>query len=376
MIYLFVLIIIVFLAFFLNIKSNRRHRLFFVIVSFGLLGLIAALRKYTVGIDMNILYAPLFPKIASVDFSNLSIFPIEFGYVLFNKILSLFSSDVQILIVFSSIFVISIYGYFIYKNSSNVFISTLLFIMLNIYFMCMNIVRQQIAVSFILIAFCLWFNKKGKINIYSIILILVASSFHASSIIMIPILLLYGKKYNKNTIIIFLTVAIISLLFYKQFINLYANFSTMFNLSNNKDYTYYLESEKYGISIVNLNSISSLLLSLGILAISYYYLIYLSIDNITFEKKLKNSFYMYMVSFYTLFNILVLKMGILQRLQYYFLPFVLLIIPECLKYCKRRENSFIIVSLLFGFVTFKFIYILFKLADSLYGVVPYVFYWQ
>ena len=111
-------------------KTSTRKKLY-VIIAFGAMALVAALRKYTIGIDLELLYAPAFENIINIGWKNLSSVNLETGYVYICKLLSFISQDTQILIIGTSVFIYSIYGWFIYKNSKNVVISTTMFIFLN-----------------------------------------------------------------------------------------------------------------------------------------------------------------------------------------------------------------------------------------------------
>ncbi len=371
--YIIMLIMIIVLGIIVQPNKTSTRKKIYIIVSFGSMAILAALRKYIIGIDLELLYAPAFENIAKMGWESLSLIEMETGYVYFCKLLTLISQDVQVLIIVTSIFIYSIYGWFIYKNSKNVIISTTMFIFLSLFFMSMNIVRQEIAVAIILIAY--EFLKKNK-KIVAISLIILATTIHASAIICLLIfILLYGKEFKKKYLIISVIVIMLLLVIYKPLLTGYSVIADKLNISNNKDYSTYLESETYGVGNVNLNTISTILFAILIYALGYYYITYLNKEEDKEQKKVQ-SFYLFMTMFYSIVSIVSIKMTIISRLSYYFIPFILLILPECLSISKNKYNKQLIVVLIYGVMMAKYFYIFFNLADVLFGVMPYKFFWE
>ena len=207
--YIIMLIMIIILGIIVQPNRTSTRKKIYIIVSFGSMAILAALRKYTIGIDLELLYAPAFENIAKMRWESLSLIEMETGYVYFCKLLTLISQDVQVFISVTSVFIYSIYGWFIYKNSKNVIISTTMFIFLSLFFMSMNIVRQEIAVAIILIAY--EFLKRNK-KIVAIALIILATTIHASAIICLLIFIpLYGKEFKKKYLIISIIVIMLLL---------------------------------------------------------------------------------------------------------------------------------------------------------------------
>lgn len=372
LIYIILFSIILLLTTVMDTKEKNIKKIY-IIICFGLMTIIACLRKYTIGIDLEYLYYPIFKSIVNIPWNYLTnLISLEVGYVFFCKLLTSISNNPQILIVITSLLTIPFTGWFIYKYSKDVKTSTLMYILLNIYFMSLNIVRQEIAVSFILLAFHYWItNKKKK----SLLFIILATSFHSSAILMLPIFCLYKKKFKKNYFYLVIILIFFFLLFYKPLINIYSNISEALNLNSNKDYATYLENDRFGTGDINLNSISSVILNIIIFLISYYYIVLVNKTKDIQQINLQH-FSLIMVTINMIVDIVSLKMVILARLSYYFLPFSLLIIPEVIKISKNSFNRYIIKLMFFTALFIKFIYIFILLADDLYGVMPYQFFWQ
>lgn len=370
-IYLIITIIIIVYSLIGNVNKNKKRKKIFLIISFGMLTIIAMLRKYTIGIDLEVLYTPVFYRLKNLSFLQLNNIGLETGYLLINKIISLFSSDIQILIIITSLFTFPIYGWFFYRNSKDVAMSTLFFMIACTYYMELNVVRQALAISFILIAFeCL----KNKKTISCVIFILIATSIHASAIVCLLMIPFMKIKFKKSYFIYIFIVLILFMIFMNPIIKIYSNISSSLGLSNNKDYDIYLENDKYGVGHVNLVSISNVLF-FGMVYILGYYVLLVKKDEKEAEEK-KYDFLLFMVAMAFITNFLSLKMSILSRLTLYFIPFVFVMLPEALLAMKNRKNRQLIAFILFIFVFARYIYISKYLAETLYGVVPYSFFWQ
>lgn len=371
-IYLGVIIIIMIYSLFGNVNKNSNTKKCYLIVCFGLLTVVAMLRKYTIGTDLNLFYAPTFEQIKYLDFSNLFEVEFEGGYVLINKIISLFCGDVQGLIVLTSCFIIPVYGVFIYKNSEKVEISTMLFVLLRIYFMTLNIIRQEIAVAIILIAY--EYIKQHK-NLKAIILILLATSMHTSAIICLALIPLYKIKFTRKTFLVLLIIAIITMLVGNQIIMLFTNVFSSFGLSNRRGYENYFEIDRYGGQKVNIISIYTVAIAGLFFIIGYIVLIFNKRTNLK-KNQDNNDFLVYLSYIYFIITVLTLKIAIVNRLSYYVLPFTLILIPRVLSNIKKRINKTLLFVILLGIMFFTCIYILVYYADELYGIVPYEFFWE
>lgn len=162
-VYFWLILIIGLYGFILQANKNQRRKKCFVIVSFALIILLAGLRSSNIGIDLKAHYARNFIKIASYDWSQLASFttPYEIGYCYYTKFLTLISTDVQFYIFVTSFIIYAAIGYFIYKESPDVVMSTQLVILSCLYYMFMNIIRQGLAVSIILVGY-VWLDRSGR----------------------------------------------------------------------------------------------------------------------------------------------------------------------------------------------------------------------
>src|SRR5699024_2887359 len=115
--------------------------------------LISAIRDKPVGTDVEN-YLRGYRGIREVKFKN--IFELErweYGYVILNKISSYITDYEQMILISTSLIVFIGTFYFIYKNSSNIYLSVYLYLTLYLYLISFNIIRQAIAMSILIMGF-------------------------------------------------------------------------------------------------------------------------------------------------------------------------------------------------------------------------------
>lgn len=118
-------------------------------------------------------------------------------------ILNKFTNNPQTFFVFTGIFTLWSFFRWIYKNSTNVYISVTVFVGLLYYSVSMNIVRQYFAIAIILFAYDLLEQENRNVILYLKYVILVAFAFlcHSSAVvallgIVFPVMPIYRKVIN------------------------------------------------------------------------------------------------------------------------------------------------------------------------------------
>lgn len=365
-----------------NRNSFRKKQFIFVV--FGIMTLISALRATSIGIDLDLHYAKNYQLISSVSWSDIPVFAAlkqyELGYCYFTKILTYISSNVQFYIIITSIIIYGVHGYFFYKKSEDVILSSSLFMFFCLFYMYMNILRQAVAVSILLIAYLLFSESKKKIRNYVVfvLLVLLASTFHSSAILCLIFLLFDKLKFTKIQMLIGIAVTAV----------VYVGYSFVYSFvlsilgGGDSKYNMYVNSDKYGVGYINLQSIYYVIITVGAFLLGYYILVWkekkshkLFAKN---EYKIKNneSFMLYMAFIAFVCRLLLFKMSIISRITFYFIPFVLILYPYAISKFKRRSNRIILNLAVYGVCLVYFVWITMSQADQLYGVVPYEFFWQ
>ena len=162
--------------------KNRKKDLIFLLIVFVILAITSALR-YSTGYDYSYTYAPGFEEVLNNPDISLFGHHYEPGYMLLEKIVAFFSSNYQMIFVVTSVLIIGLFCINYAKYSSNVYLSVILFILLSEYYCSMNFIRQTIAG--VIALFAIPFLKKKKFLPY-LLIVLVASTFHKSALILIP----------------------------------------------------------------------------------------------------------------------------------------------------------------------------------------------
>lgn len=359
--------------------SNRRKRNY-ILIAFGILTLVAALRSPEVGRDLASHYAKRYEMIGSYSWEQIPEFSVltgyELGYCYYTKILNFISPNVQFFIAVTSIIIYGITGYFIYKKSSDVVMSTELFMLMCVYYMYMNILRQSLAISIVLVGYLLFDkhnrNKKGYIEF--ILMILLASTFHNSALLCFIMLLLDKIKFTGQQMLISTGAFIVAYIFYFKIYE----FALVFLGRDN--YERYLTSATEGVGNMNMQSIALLFLTAGAFVLAFYVFV-LKTDNKpkSIQEQMVDrdtNFMLHMGLMAILCRALLFRMNIINRASYYFIPFVLLLYPNAIKKFSLRNDRIILRVGIYCAFIFYFVLITVLYADQFYGAVPYHFYWE
>lgn len=363
-------------------NSSNKRRGIYLIVTFGVLILVAGLRAPNVGTDLAGHYAKRFHMIVDYSWSRIPEFSVktgyEIGYCYFTKFLHVFSNDVQFFVFATSFLMCAAFGYFIYKESTDVILSTELMLFTCFYYRFMTMMRQGLAISIILVAYTLMNNSERKLKDYIkfALLILLAATFHKSAILCILMILFDRIRFTKKQIIICVGTMVVFYLFYMNF---YAAALKFFGIGNN--YERYLTSTSEGVGHINLQTIYNFSLAFGTFLLGYYVLVWeKKPKKHLFEKNermyclaTKESFLLYMVLIAATFNMLIFRMNILNRFSLYFTPFILILCPYAISVMKLKSNKPIARALIYFVFGFYFVWLTITKAAEFYGVVPYRF---
>lgn len=181
-------------------EKNYQRRVFcFCIVMAILLALINALKSVEVGIDTDMQLTQYEHINTLSSFKNVLIDRNEeHGYsIIMYCANALHLSFSQFVFVYS-IFSLSVWGRFVSKYSDNPALSYFLFISMGIFTMCfMGTIRQSIALAITLLAYEKAVNKKF---VSYLLLLVLAYTFHTSSLIFLPVYWLVNHKLKKHEI--------------------------------------------------------------------------------------------------------------------------------------------------------------------------------
>lgn len=362
-----------------NLTERRRRN--FIIVSFGLLILVAALRSPTVGIDLAGHYAKRYDMIAACSWKDIPVFSdlidYEIGYCYYTKLLTCISTDVQFYMIVTAIISYGITGYFIFKKSTDVVMSTELFICMCVYYMYMTMLRQQLAVDIVLIAYLILSSSKRRLKDYVVFcfFIILAATFHTSAILCLLMILFDRIYFTRKQIVIALVATVIGYVFYAR---IYSLILQMLGSGNN--YERYVLSATEGVGHINKQSIASLLLTAGAILLGFYVFIWrkrrYGVSNVAENLKKEESFMLYMGLLASICRLLIFQMNIISRFTYYFIPFVIVLYPNAIDAFSNKTNRKTLRGLVYMAFGIYFVWMTVVYVEKFYGAVPYRFFWE
>ena len=178
-----------------SIANNLRAKKFYLFLCGLCMTLMIGLRAPTNGSGDTLFYYNLWELFSDMSFDTFVKFSrtadMEFGYLITTWALSQFFPGGQWLLFLSGLFMSICLCYFTYKNCKNPVLALTVFHCLGLFNFMVQGLRQAIAMCICLLAIesC----KKRKL-IKFILLVLLASLFHASAIVFLPVYFIRFKK--------------------------------------------------------------------------------------------------------------------------------------------------------------------------------------
>ena len=336
------------LLYFFCVDNKKKENILCALTGFQLF-LTAALRASTVGGDLEN-YIPAFLTISEIPWSELWRYPWEYGYVLLNKILSLISSNEQVLLIGVGLFVTIGYIRFIRVYSKMVWLSLFLLIALGYYLTSLSMLRQSLAIVFVLNSIQYVENRNFK---RFALWVSVAVFFHYTAI---AFFLLYPLSRFRISIIYFICILLFSFLF--------SAFSGNIILIHIID-KYYSIYEGNIISGEGYNMLFLLLTItfIGLLIGRHYHI-----------KNARYEIFCQMLILACCLQLFSLQFSLFARIVLYYQIALIIFIPEILSYIKDRSIAYLCkIGILSGSV-FYLIFIYFENNSS--RILPYAFFWE
>lgn len=314
--------------------TNRNK--IFLFITFLELFFISGFRAWNIGSDADH-YVRLF--VAAIDHFDLSLSYMEKGYILFNKILALFTNNPQAILIVTSFCILGVILNFIYKYSKFIFLSTVLFVILQ-FSITLNIVRQYMAMIIVLLSFNFVIKREF---LKFLCCCLLASTFHTSAIVALVWYFIYPLNIKIKNIIGILVTTIFIFVFIAPFLDQLFQFLGRYDT--------YIGGALLGDDI-KIASIMKTLINAVVFAfffVSYFFV---------YDNKKGNIGFMLRPQFLLLASLLALcvqfisiRGTILERIAIYFSFFNIISIPAFIN-CYNKKIRIIIT----GIILFCFIY--------------------
>jgi len=182
-------------------RYNQYFKIAYVLVMGFIFFILSAIR-YDTGYDYN-LYGGWYYNYMLQSAEELSIQKVEKGFSLPLKVLSDVFYEYQAMFVVIALVIAVLVMVYIYKYSSNVWVSVTAFLGFGLYFNSMNFMRQMIAALIVTYALR-YIETKQFVRYFTIVLF--ASCFHFSALLMIPFYFILMIPLNWITLGIYTVV--------------------------------------------------------------------------------------------------------------------------------------------------------------------------
>lgn len=335
-------------SFFPNSKTKRKKEvIYYAFIAWFVL----AARSPRNGVDL-IGYCPMFERISTYsleDSLQIKVANYEQGYTFFNKLISLISTDIHVFLAIIAATIIGLIAYIIYRYSTNIFLSFLIFVSFGLYTMCFSGLRQSLALAITFYSFK--YLMDGKLMKFAITLF-IASTFHTSALI-------FGFTWLFRKRELPLTLGLIIIAVYATIIipSMKLLIGTLTSLLFEDKYVGYQEDQggAYTMAIVY-----------TVMYVGSY--MFTKNDN----RQIMN-IYRWLILSSALFQSLgFVSAGAMPRIAYYFNIFYALFIPAVLSDLKPTEktSASCVVAILFA------AFFLFTISGGYLNIVPYHFFWE
>lgn len=329
------------LLYLVDIDSRKKKRILCGLVGVQLF-LTAALRATTVGGDLEN-YIPAYEYISQSSWDKLLFVPFETGYVVLNKILSLMTPEVRLLLVFISGFIVFGYIRSIYRNSTIPWLSLFLFIAMGFFTESLSMLRQSIAMVVILGG--LKYVEERHFGKYLLIVIL-AMTFHLTAVVMLILYPFSRVKLNLKNFILLITGC------------------GLFMLTLGRSILNYVISNFYSLYSSKIESGSGFSMLLLLLAIAVGGLLLNSPNR-------SPKVYMSMIALACCMQLFALQFALFARIVMYFSMASVIYIPETLSRIQNKEIRLMMILLVCVLAAMYFIFLI--LERNAAGIMPYQF---
>jgi hypothetical protein len=329
-------------------KNKKRALIYNIIILFLLMGL----RSYNIGTDTEG-YCINYVNYIFKDWKNIlqlsfSIGDMNYGFLILNKFLSEISSSYTFyLLCISGIISFSLYK-FLKIFSCNSIMSLIILLSLGFIFFFMSGIKQTLAIAFILLAYIKL--RENKILNF-ILLVLLATSFHNTALIVLICLPIYKLNLRRMYILLIPLIAGSGIIFQNKI-------SSFFQLLVFKG-----KYRVYGTDYVAVNNLTGLYIQIII--------VFVVIILIGYRLK-EDSNLQFFISIYSIgifFQALTPVIAEFFRISMYFSIISSVMLPYTVKYSKIKQKRLVYISM--GIV-FIFYFLVANINNT--AMIPYEFF--
>ncbi len=322
---------------------------------------IMGFKAVTVGNDTPV-YVDLYYQLQDINELFLNPTRYEIGYVIFSKIISRVFANHQALFIIIALIVMYGTNKFIVSNSNKIWLSFYLLVSLRQYYFFMSGLRQTIAVILICISYK--YIKERKVFKF-ILIVLLATTFHNTSIIFMIAYPISYLKFNRTGVISLTTLTALIYLFFDKVMTI------IFSLLPSY-YSHYQYSAQFSENNVA-NMVNGLIiLAFLVLGVITGFSRNTGRNNGEFSERDTLSYFVFIAFCISIISI---RASMLDRVYMYFWIFGVIYIPNVLKNIKNKKLS---IFIQYSIIVLTFIYNLaiLYMRPEWNHIVPYKFFWQ
>ncbi len=324
--------------------KTKSTRVIFITMCFIELAFISGFRSWNIGNDTQA-YINVF--ILSGSYPELLKSHMEVGYLIFNRFLHLFTSNPQVLLITTSIFIIGAWLKTFYKYSIALLFSVLLFVILE-YSTTLTMIRQEIAIGIVLLS--IPFIIRRQLFFFALMVIL-ATSFHISAVFAIILYFLYNLSFNTKYVLIALTSTLVIFLFLVPILDIIINITGRYG------------SYKGNILLGEETRVASLVktvVQFSITCFCYFSYRYIRPQTDKSCYQIKTSFLLWCSLFALCMQFISIRGTVMERLVLYYSFINFISIPFFVSYYPKRTQIFISVSMICCFILYKSIVFVYR----------------
>ena len=342
----------------IGITRHGSDRSICVLIFFGLLILLLALRNDSVGRDVSV-YKEKFIYAGHLKYSDIITVENDVLYYLLNWIIRQSTDNFQWLLIITSLISVLPIAYVYSEDSRYGYLKVILFANLTPFIMIFSGVRQSIAMGISMIAYL--FVKEKKFIPY-ILTVLVAIGFHHSAFISFFMYPIYYVTFKKKHLLFIIPFIMGVLAFNKPIFVFFTEFLSQF-------------SDEYSdVTATETGALGSL-----VLFIIFAVFCYLIPDESKMAREvigLRN-----LLLFAVLLQCFAPLHSLAMRFNYYYILFIPLTVAKVLTvqrgaYKQIAIWGYYIITMFFTFLFFQTQYTSYVTGISTLDTVPYLFFWE
>lgn len=335
--------------------GKLRDKIYLFLIAIPLIAF-SSLRYAREGSDTAI-YLYVFSQLTEGSSLNNFVF-FEPGYLLFTKIITYFTNNEQIFLLIVNILFIWLFWHFIKKYSISIWMSVFLFIGMEVFDQSMNLIRQLLSVAIVVNSYQYLRNRSYiKFSLF----VLLASTFHFTSLVFFLALLVHRFVLKKKLVLIYFIILAICFLFSSQLL--------LFVMGKLNIYGQYLESDVFNIvDQPKLACILHLFIDILIFCLVYCW-------GKTKEGIKDNDLMLKLIMIGSIFWALSVNFSTIGRLAMYFDVFSIILIPNVIFSIRLKGTKLLIIALVIILFSVKYFIISYYRPDW-FGIYPYKFYFE